>query len=301
MVDEKKDLGNAIALNSSLFNGARLVGPAIGGLAIAWLGEGICFLLNALSFVAVLGALGLVRVPRLHRAVSKTAPLQNLKDGVRYILGSAPISAILLLLSFISFFGTPYSVLMPVFATHQLGGNAKTLGWLMSSAGAGALVGAIFLASRPSVVGLGRLIAGATAVFAVTIAAFSLSHVRLFSMGALVFAGMAMMIAIGGSNIIIQTIVDDDKRGRVMSFYTVALMGTAPFGSLLSGWVAERWGAPRTLIAGAAVLLAAAVIFARRLRALRSDIRPLYVKLGLLRSATLDMPTDPVQANEVPE
>src|SRR5579883_2280146 len=248
MVARRADLPNAIALNSSLVNGSRLVGPAVAGAVIAAAGEAWCFAADAVSYLAVVAALLAMRLPPREEAAGGGRPAasvgRNLVEGVRYALGSAPIRSLLLLLGLVSFATMPQSTLLPVFAADVLGGGPHTLGLLSACSGAGALAGALYLASRRSVLGLGRVIAAATLTLGAGLIGFSLSGTVAASAGLLVLTGWGMMVQMAATNTIIQTIVDEDKRGRVMSFYGMAFQGAAPFGSLLAGWLTERVGAP---------------------------------------------------------
>jgi MFS family permease len=289
MIENREDLGNAIALNSSLFNGARLIGPAVAGLVIAAIGEGACFVLNALSYIAVIYALAAMKITPRKRDALQQGILRGLLEGFRYVAGSSPIRRILLLLAVVSLTGMPYAVLMPIFARDILGGGPNTLGFLMGATGVGALTGALMLASRKTVVGLGRWIPLAAGVFGAGLAAFTLSHMVWVSMLLLFFVGLGMMLQMGTSNTILQTIVDDDKRGRVMSFYAVCFLGMAPFGSLLAGSLAGTIGAPETLFISGIVCIIAAVIFAARLPSFRKEVRPIYVRLGIIPEVSSGM------------
>jgi len=292
MVKGREDLANAIALNSSVFNAARLVGPAVAGFMIGLVGEGTVFLLNGLSYVAVIGALLAMRLDPRPRGEHAAQPiLRNLRDGIRYAFGFAPIRALLLLIGLVSLMGVPFTVLMPVFATDVLHGGAHTLGLLMSSLGVGALGGALYLAQRRTVRGLGSIILGAVTLFAVALVGFGASRVAWLSMAALAAAGLGMMVQMASSNTILQTIVDEDKRGRVMSFYAMAFMGTVPLGSLLAGTLAARIGAPRTVMLGGAACLLGAVAFARALPDLRAQIRPIYRRLGIVPEVAAGLQT----------
>ena len=282
LVERREDLANAIALNSSMFNGARLVGPALAGMIIALVSEGICFVLNGLSYVAVLAALLAMRLPPLPRLPIEHDVLRSLRDGLRYAFSSPPIRALLVLVALVSLTATPYTVLMPVMAAAVLGGGAHTLGILMAATGLGALGGALYLAVRRTVLGLGRLIVLALAVFGAALLAFALVRQVWLSALVLVAAGAGMMVQMASCNTVLQTIVDEDKRGRVMSFYTMAFMGMMPLGSLLAGNLASRLGAPRTIAMGGAICLAGAVVFASQLSRLRAHVRPIYVRLGIV-------------------
>lgn len=282
MIERKEDLGNAIALNSSLFNSARLIGPSVAGALLPILHEGPCFLLNAASYLAVIIALLAMRVtpkPALH---SDGDAMQRMREGFRYALGFMPIRTILLLLAIVSLVGTPYTVLMPVFAKDVLHGNERTLGLLMSATGVGALIGAVYLASRSSVLGLGRTIALAVTTFGVGLILFSLTRELWMSLALILVVGLGGILQMASSNTILQTIVDEDKRGRVMSIYTMAFVGTAPVGSLLAGTLASHFGVPMTIRIGGVLCVVAAGLFASRLPTFRAHTRPIYVRMGIL-------------------
>jgi MFS family permease len=283
MVESRADLPNAIALNSSMVNAARLLGPSIGGVVIAAVGEGWCFLLDAVSYLAVLASLLLMRLPRHQRtALPGARILPELRAGWAYVAASPPIVTILLLLALVSLVGMPYTVLMPIFASSILHGGPHTLGFLMAATGVGALLGAVHLASRRSVLGLGRVIPWTAALFGAGLIGFALSRALWLSLLLLVVTGLGFMVQMAASNTLLQTLVEDDKRGRVMSFYTMAFMGTAPFGSLLAGSLAHRFGAPATLVGGGIGCLLGALGFASRLPTLRERVVPIYTRLGIL-------------------
>lgn len=282
MVGKKEDLGNAIALNSSMVNGARLLGPTIAGVLIASTGEGICFLLNGLSYLVVIMCLLNMKVIPRKTNKQNTHVLKELKEGFSYTFGFAPIKYIILLLGLVSLVGMPYAVLMPVFAKEILHGGSHTFGFLMGSSGLGALIGAIYLASRKSVLGLGRIIPLSAGIFGFGLIVFSLSRLFSLSLLLMIITGLGMMLQMASSNTILQTIVDDDKRGRVMSFYTMAFMGTVPFGSLLAGGLASILGAPNTLIIGGALCILGALIFASKLSDLKKLVYPIYLRLGII-------------------
>ena len=289
---DKEDLPNAIALNSSMFNAARLVGPSIAGGIIATAGEGWIFLVDGFSYFAVMVALMLMRLNRRARTLERRGTVASqLLEGLAYVGGSKPLRAIMTLLAFVSLVGFPYTVLMPVFASELLGGGPYTLGLLMGAIGCGALAGALFLAARRSVLGLGRIIPLAASVFGGALIAFSFSRVLWLSLAILVVSGFGFMVQMASSNTVIQTIVDDEKRGRVMSFYVMAFLGTAPFGSLLAGTLSTRIGAPHTLLIGGVCCIAAALWFARGLPELRASVRPIYVRLGILQEMTTGIQT----------
>jgi MFS family permease len=283
MVERREDLPNAIALNSSMVNAARLLGPSIGGVIIAAVGEGWCFALDAVSYLAVIASLLLMRLAARRRAVPKGAKvLPELRAGWSYVAGSVPIRSILLLLALVSLVGMPYTVLMPIFASTVLHGGPHTLGFLMAATGVGALLGAVFLASRRSVLGLGRVVPLMSGLFGAGLIGFSLSRSLWLSLALLLVTGIGFMVQMAASNTLLQTLVEDDKRGRVMSFYTMAIMGVTPFGSLLAGALAHRMGAPRTLLFGGIGCIAAALWFASLLPDLRQRVRPIYIERGIL-------------------
>ena len=242
MVDGHHDLGNAIAINSSVFNAARLLGPAVAGIMIGLCGEWPCFLLNGLSYLAVLASLLAMRVRPLARRTTDAGLVAGLSEGLGYIAGSMPIRTILVLLGIVSMMSAPLTVLMPLLATQVLHGGPYTLGMLTAALGAGALAASLFLASRKSVIGLGRVIAAATAVFGLGLAGISFSHSLGLSLVLLPVTGFAMVAQMAASNAVLQTIVEEEKRGRVMSFYTLAFFGMGPLGSLLSGTLAGAIG-----------------------------------------------------------
>jgi MFS family permease len=282
MIEDREDLSNAIALNSSMVNAARLIGPSIAGILIASVGEGMCFLLNALSYIAVIASLLAMKIIRPPVKTFNRNILLELKDGFRYAFNFYPIKIILILLALISLMGVPYQVLMPVFAKDIFHGGARTLGFLVAMGGVGALTGALYLASRRNVLGLGRIIALSAGLFGVCIIAFSFSRIIWVSMAILFFGGFGMMVQMASSNIILQTIVDEDKRGRVMSFYTMSFMGTAPFGSLLAGSLASKVGAPNTLLFGGICCIIGACLFAVKLPLMRKQTHPIYAKKGII-------------------
>jgi MFS family permease len=282
MVEDRQDLGNAIALNSSMVNMARLVGPSLAGVVIAVSGEGSCFLIDGISYLAVIASLFAMRLKPAGVKRVATSMLVQLREGWDYVAGFAPIRTILTLFATVSLMGWPFTVLMPIFASKILKGGAHTLGFLMGAVGIGALISALSLAVRKNVLGLGRMIYISTAVFGVSLIFFGLSRNIWISLVMMLFCGFGMMQQMAASNTIIQTIVDEDKRGRVMSFYTVAFVGMAPFGSLLAGAMAHAVGAPRTVMLSGACCIAGAIWFATRLKSIRKVIRPIYVNLGIL-------------------
>jgi len=282
MVERKEDLGNAIALNSSMVNGARLLGPSIAGVLIAVAGEGTCFLINGLSYIVVIVSLLQMKVVPKEKIKKTTKVIHELAEGFKYTFGFIPIKSIILLLAVISLMGMSYSVLMPVFAKEILHGNSHTFGFLMGGSGLGALTGALYLASRRNAAGLEKLIPISAVFFGLGLIALSFSRVFWLSLVMMIATGLGMMLVMASSNTVIQTIVDDNKRGRVMSIYAMAFMGTAPFGSLLSGGLAKIIGTPHTLAIGGAVCILGALFYLRNLPALQKVIRPVYDKLGIL-------------------
>ncbi len=285
MVARREDLPNAIALNSSLVNGSRLVGPAVAGAVIAAAGEAWCFVIDAVSYLAVVAALLAMRLPGRQRRASPASVGRHLVEGVRYAFGFPPIRALLLQLALVSFATMPQAVLLPVFAADVLGGGPNTLGLLSAASGLGALGGALYLASRRSVLGLGRVIVAAAVVLGLGLAGFSQSGSPWLSAALLVITGAGMMVVMAASNTLIQTMVDEDKRGRVMGFFGMAFQGAAPFGSLLAGWLAGAVG-PRAVVLGSgALVLAGGLTFATQLPRLRRHARPVYSRLGILPEA----------------
>jgi len=257
----KEDLPNAIALNSSIFNGARVVGPALAGFAIAWFGEGWCFFLNGLSFVAVIVALLMMRIARTGIKPSEESPLQSLVQGFQFAMSDLPIRSTLLLLSVLSLFGLQYSVFMPIYAQDILKGNARTLGLLMSSAGVGAVLGALHFAARTHYKGLARWIAATSTSCAVCLIIFSQAKVFWLCVVVLFVVGFAATSQMAATNTLIQNRVPDELRSRVMAVYATMFMGVQPIGALIAGGVAKRIGAPYTLTAFGSLVLLGSLIF----------------------------------------
>ena len=282
LLEDRNDLPNAIALNSSVFNAARLIGPTAAGFLIFSLGEGLCFLVNAVSYVAVLTALLMMKISPQESNSKNEKMLEGLKEGIKYAYKFKPIRVLLLLIALVSLTGMPYTVLMPVFARDVLQGNAHTLGFLFGAVGAGAFTGALFLASRKTVLGLGRWIAKAAIIFSLGLLFFSFSRNLYLSTALMLFTGFGMMMQMASTNTLLQTLVDDDKRGRVMSLYVMAFMGTAPFGSIMAGTLASIIGAPLTILSSGLICLTGALIFAKNLPSLRKYTRPVYIKMGIL-------------------
>jgi MFS family permease len=299
MVEDRADLGNAIAINSSMVNVARLIGPSLAGMLIAVTGEAWCFLVDGVSYIAVIASLLMmhVHVPAIMRKATST--FHEMKEGWSYVSGFLPIRTILMLFAVVSLMGMPFVVLMPVFAATVLHGGPHTLGFLMGAMGVGALASALSLAARRNVRGLIRMIPVAAAVFGIGLIGFGLSNTFWLSMAMVLVAGAGMMQGMAASNTIIQTLVDEDKRGRVMSYYTMAFMGMAPFGSLLAGTMAHAIPSTRAWLVGGPVLAGAqwtvminglvvvlgAAWFATRLPALRVVVRPIYQEMGIIPAA----------------
>jgi MFS family permease len=282
MVDGRTDLSNAIALNSTIVNGARLIGPALAGITIAAVGEGYCFLIDGVSYFAVIASLAAMRIEPLPFTLSSATMVEQLKEGWTYVSRFAPIRDVLLLVAIVSFMGMPYSVLMPVFATQILHGGPHTLGFLMGAAGVGSIISALSLAARRSVRGLYRLLPAVAAACGFALVGFSFSRIYVLSLALMAVVGFGMMQVTAASNTVLQTIVEDDKRARVMSYFMMAFMGSGPFGSLLAGALAPVIGAPGTVVLSGVGCIAGAVWFWFQLPKLRPLIRPIYQQLGIL-------------------
>jgi MFS family permease len=273
---EREDLMNAIALNSSMFNGARVVGPAIAGLLVAAIGEGWCFFANAVSYIAVIAGL-VIMTPRPAALAPASSPWTTIVEGFRFVATAAPIRALLLLIGLASFAGMPYTVLMPVFADQVLHRGASGLGILMGASGVGALIGSVMLAMRSSVRGLGRWVSISAACFGISAIVFALSRNFALSVVALVPLGISMMVQASSTNTLIQSMVPDALRGRVMAVYSMMFVGLGPFGALIAGSLAERVGAPKTVAAGAVLTIMGAIAFAVRLPQLRGEAVKLII------------------------
>ncbi len=283
LIDKPSRISNAIALNSAVFNGARLVGPAIAGVIIGLVGEGICFLLNALSFLAVIYALYQIKIH--HVSIKKAENLtKSFTEGFQYTFKTKPIRVLLLLLSILSLFGLPYIILLPAYAKEILRGSADTLGFLMSAAGAGAFLAALYMAARKTVIGLGKLLMFCLIIFGISMTFIAFSSVIWPTLIFLFFAGFAMIVSVSSVNTILQTISDEDKRGRVMSFYAMALLGMAPIGNLLAGTTASIIGLPYTLLSGGIITIIAGIWFAWYRKYFRQYVRPIYRSKGILPS-----------------
>ena len=273
MVDDRDHLSNAIAINSSMVNGARLVGPALAGMLIAVAGEGWCFLIDGVSYLAVIASLLMMRVSRAAPMRHRAGMLEQMREGWDYVRGYVPIRTILTLFAVVSLMAWPYSTLLPVFAGDVLHGGPHTLGWLTGASGVGALISALSLALRRSIAGLTRMIQIASAVCGAALIGFGWSHTLWLSLLLMTFAGFGMMGMAAASNTVIQSLVTEDKRARVMSYYTMAFVGSAPFGSLLAGFMAHRIGAPRTVMFTGACCLAGALWYTFQLPSLEAHTR----------------------------
>lgn len=283
MVDDRADLANAIAINSSMNNGARLIGPAIAGMLIGAIGEGGCFLIDGISYFAVIGSLLAMRIRPLDVHKHTTGMLAQVREGWDYVRTFWPVRIILLLLALGSLMGWPYTVLLPIFAGQVFHGGPHTLGWLTGASGVGALISALSLAVRKTVLGLTRMLQIAMAMLGSALILFGLSKIFWLSLLMMVFAGFGLIQTAAVSNTIIQTLVPEDKRARAMSYFTMAFFGAAPFGSLLVGVLAQRIGAPHTMIFTGACCLAGALWFAMERPKVRAAMRPVYRDLGLLK------------------
>jgi MFS family permease len=282
MVEDKQDLGNAIAINSSMVNLARLVGPALAGLVIAWVGEGYCFLIDGVSYFAVIASLLMMVVTPAEVRRATTTMVAQLVEGWSYVAGFRPIRTILLLFSLTSLMGFPFMVLLPIFAGTVLHGGPHTLGFLTGASGIGALASAISLALRKSVRGLTTMIQISALMFGGGLILFGLSHVLWLSLIFMLITGFGMMQGLAASNTIIQTLVPENMRARVMSYYTMAFVGMAPFGSLLAGGMAHHIGAPHTVMVTGAACVVGAVWFTTQLREVRNVMRPIYREMGII-------------------
>lgn len=276
----KEDLLNAIALNSSMFNGARIVGPAIAGILVAAVGEGWCFFGNAVSYIAVITGILLMKITPVIRE-RKGTTFSNIAEGFSFVAKTAPIRGLLLLLGLVSLMGMPYAVLMPIFADKILGGGSDTLGYLMGASGAGALIAALIIASRKQVFGLGRWVAFASGGLGISLILFSFSTNFWLSLLFLVPVGFSMMTQMSSSNTLIQAMVPDELRGRVMSVYSMMFMGMAPLGALLAGSLAGILGAPYTVALGGAICIIGSIIFAIRLPKLEFAGRRMIIALQM--------------------
>jgi MFS family permease len=289
MVDDREDLPNAIAINSSMVNAARLVGPALAGVVIAAVGEGWCFLIDGVSYFAVIASLLMMRITPLEMRRHTHSMFEQMREGWDYVRGFRPIRSLLVLFAMVSLMGWPYAVLLPIFAGQVLHGGAHTLGFLTGASGIGALGSAVSLAVRKSVVGLTRMIQIAAAMFGAGLILFGLSHVLWVSLLLMVFVGFGMMQCAAAVNTVVQSLVAEDKRARVMSYYTMAFVGSAPFGSLLAGMLAHRIGAPHTVMITGAFCVLGSIWFAVQLPKLEVEMRPVYAAKGLVPASDADL------------
>ncbi|MBF2066792.1 MAG: MFS transporter [Calothrix sp. C42_A2020_038] len=281
LIEQRDDLANAIAINSTMFNGARLIGPAIGGLLLARVGAAYCFLIDGLSYIAVIIGLLAMRIQSKQIPKSNVSPIQRIKEGFNYAFGFAPIRAILLHAAIISLFGIQYTILVPIYAEKILGGSAEVLGFLMAASGVGALAGGIYLATRRTIAGLGQVIVFAATILGLGLIAFSISRHLPLSLLTMLFVGLGTILQIASSNTVLQTIVEEDKRGRVMSLFTMSFLGMIPFGNLLGGALAERIGAPIVLIIDGIICIMASILLAKKLPSLKRLVVPIYEQRGI--------------------
>jgi MFS family permease len=282
LIDKPSDLSNAIALNSAIFNGARLIGPAVAGIIIAITGEGICFLINTISYAAVIYSLLVIKLPKKQPAPKTSNFKESLAEGFQYTFRFMPLRTLIIHLAVLSLMGLSFIVLLPAYAKEIIGGGADTLGFLMSALGAGALIGALYMAGRNSALGLSKIISGFSILMGCTILLAAFSGNLLVSMLLFFIGGLSMILSIASINILIQTVAEDNKRGRVMSFYSMALMGTSPIGNLIAGSIASKAGIPVTLILSGIVTILAGGWFLSRRDLLRHHVRPIYVQKGLV-------------------
>jgi MFS family permease len=284
---DSEDLANAVALNSSMINAARIVGPSLAGLVVAKFGEGLCFMINAASYLAVIIALLAMKLPERQAPTVKPGSIANsLLAGWRYTLATTPIRDVLLLLGVVGFMGMPYMTLMPVFAAHIHKSGADTLGLMFGAVGLGALAGALYLAQRRNIVGLGRVIVIATVAFGIGLMLFTLAQPFWLALLLLIVVGCGWMVLIAASNTALQTLADDSMRGRVMSLFSMMIVGMAPFGSLLAGWAADHFGAPLVVAIGGGFCALAGVVLARHLPRLREAAKPILAARGITLDST---------------
>lgn len=286
MVDDRNDLSNAIAINSSMNNAGRLIGPAIAGLVIGAFGEGWCFLIDGISYFAVIASLLAMRLRPFEIRRHSSSMLEQIREGWDYISTFPPIRAILILIAIISLMGYPYAVLLPIFAGQVLHGGPYTLGWLSSAAGVGALISAITLTLRKSVLGLTRMLQLSAGILGGGLVLFGLSHTLWLSLMLMLFVGFGLMQCSAASNTVIQSLVTEDKRARVMSYYTMAFFGSAPFGCLLAGVLAHHIGAPYTVMLTGAFCIAGSLWFMFKLPRVNAIARPIYQMKGLVSAET---------------
>lgn len=290
VVENKEDLGNAIALNSFIFNGALLVGPSLAGILIAFFGEGLCFVLNGMSYLALIGALYFMKIPVRKITSANLGVGRGILEGATYAFRSVPIRSILLLVALVSFIGVSYTLLMPVFAQDVLHGGPREFGYLMSATGLGALAGAVFLASRRNILGLGKVIVVAGVLYGIALSALSLSHNMILSLFIATVVGFSLMMLMASSNIILQTIVHENKRGRVLSLFVMARRGVESFGSLVVGAGAHSFGTPNIFLVGGIACVLASVAFATKLSTIRNTSRAFYKDVEDSKLAPVPVP-----------
>jgi MFS family permease len=290
VIDDKNDIGNAIAINSAMFNGSRLVGPAIAGMIIAKSGEGICFFINTLCYAAIILSLYLMKTkkPEKHVSLHKIDYIGEIKEGYDYAFSFRPIREVIIIMCAIFFLALPFTTFMPVFARDVLKGGPASMGMLMSSMGAGALIGAVYLASRKSVVGLSRVLSAAAVIECLAIMAFCISRVMWVSMILVAIAGAGVMVFNSSVNTLLQVFSDEDKRGRVISYFIMAFTGMVPLGSLLQGLIGGRTRVVAVIFFCAAIGTAAAVIFALRINQWIKLVKPVYIKKGIIQVTPAD-------------
>ena len=282
MIEDRNDLGNAIALNSTMVNGARLLGPALAGVTIGLVGEGGCFLIDGISYVAVIASLLMMKIKLVEVAHTADNFFRQMREGWDYVRSFSPIRTILVLFSIVSLMGYPYMVLLPIFAGQVFHGGPYTLGWLTAASGLGALISALSLAFRKSVVGLTRMIQMSSAALGLALILFGFSHQFALSLLLMGFAGFGMMQSASASNTVIQTLVPEDKRARVLSYYAMAYFGSAPIGSLLAGALAQKIGASNTIIITGTFCFLGSLWFSLQMPKIRTVMRPIYQEMGLL-------------------
>jgi MFS family permease len=282
LVNDHSQLPSAIALNSAVFNVARILGPSIGGILVVCLGEQTCFFANAATYWAVLAALAAMHIPVRPLPKESRRVMGDMAEGFRFVRHHRPIRELLLMLAAINFLGFSYVVLFPVIARDALHGDPHTLGLLMTSAGAGSLLAALRLASRRSLRGLFKSISACALLSSTALTAFVLARSLPATMLLIALAGFGFVSVSGATNTILQSLVDDRMRGRVMSLYTVAFLGFTPLGNLALGFVAHGWGVREAISCSGAVLLIVALVFAVRLNSLRAAVRPIYLDLGIM-------------------
>lgn len=272
IIEQPEDLGNAIALNSSLISSARLIGPAVGGFLIASAGVGVCFLLDGISYLAVIAAFVAMKVTPTQIAASTTSNIQKLQAGFNYAFGNSTMRSMLLLLSLLGFVGLPYVILIPIFAVDILQGDSQTLGLLMAASALGALIASVYLSSKTQILGLEKAIAIAPALLGTSFLVFSVAHILPLALPVMVLIGFSVILQLASTTTVLQTIVEDHQRGRLMSFVSMAFMGVAPFGNLFSGWLASQIGVNNTFVVNGMLCVGGSLIFARQLKTIRKSL-----------------------------